>query len=215
MDKVYGVNLSPAVRKVLIVLEAKGIEFERINVIPGQCPDGYEKIHPLKLIPGYEDEQIKLGDSSVICSYIDAKYPEGKSLYPVGNAQRHRALWLERYSDTKLFSLLAGGYFAEKLLAPLLMNRPCNDEKVAQTLEALPEQYRYLEGELAGDFLCGNTMSIADVAVGSLFLNAIYAGLEIDNTHWPKLAAYLDRLLHTPEFLRRKEDDKELLAMFG
>ena len=214
MDKIYGVNMSPAVRKVLLVLETKGVEYERVDVMPFQTPEGYEKIHPLKLIPGYEDGEVTLGDSAVICSYLEEKYPQ-TPVYPQGRAERHRAMFLERYSDTRLFSLLAGGYFAEKFLAPLVLNRPTNEEKIEKTLSLLPAEFSYLENELQGNFLCGDSLTIADCSVGSLFLNASYAGLTIDAEKWPKLAEYLNRLFETPAFLTRKAEDAALLKLMA
>ena len=41
MTTVHGASLSPYSRKVILALEAKGIEFHINPVIPGQFPEGF------------------------------------------------------------------------------------------------------------------------------------------------------------------------------
>ena len=58
----------------------------------------------------------------------------------------------------------------------------------------------------------GEALSIADLSVPSVFLNAHYAGYDVDAKRWPKLAAYLQRLWSHPLYAARREFEKTPLA---
>src|SRR5262245_55656969 len=101
MDKVYGVPLSPFVRKVLLLLEFKGIAYENELVMPFSRDPNFLSKSPLAKIPAYEDEYVTLCDSTVICQYLDDKYPQSP-LYPRNRVEKARALWFEEYSDSQV-----------------------------------------------------------------------------------------------------------------
>ena len=71
MIKVYGVHGSPFVRKVLIALDIKRIEFEIVKQMPFARDPEYQKINPLGKIPTLVDGDLTLGDSKVICKYLE------------------------------------------------------------------------------------------------------------------------------------------------
>ncbi|WP_257265790.1 glutathione S-transferase family protein [Endozoicomonas sp. ONNA2] len=81
MSKLYGVPLSPMVRKVLLALEIKQIDYQLVPVTPFMKPEGFEKISPLKKIPAWQDDKVTLADSTVICEYLEDRYPK-QALYP-------------------------------------------------------------------------------------------------------------------------------------
>lgn len=214
MNKVHGILLSPFVRKVLLTLEHKGQAYENIGVIPGSKAPEFKAISPLGKIPVYEDEYGAVQDSSVICQYLDSKYPS-PSIYPGCPRERAHALWLEEFSDSKLAELLGGGIFFEIIVAPKMMKRPTDEQKVKNTYKLLPPLLEYLESQIsAAEFLIGNTISIADLTVPNFFINAGYAGFSVDKTRWPKLANYLDNMLAHPLFITRLEAEKDILAAF-
>lgn len=210
MNKVHGVEISPFVRKVLLTLEYKGVDYEHITVIPGSGGPDFLKKSPLGKIPLFEDEYITVPDSSIICQYLDEKYPN-PTIYPSSPASRARARWFEEFSDSKLIELLGGGLFFELLVAPRLMGRPTDWKKVAETKRVLPRYLGYLEKEVRpNDFLVDNTFSIADMSVAAMFVNARYAGYEVDKTLWPRLAAYLALVWDFPVFRQRLEKEKPM-----
>ena len=47
MLKVHGVHGSPFVRKVLITLELKGLEYEMVTQMPFAGDEDYKKLNPL------------------------------------------------------------------------------------------------------------------------------------------------------------------------
>ena len=63
MLKVHGVHGSPFVRKVLIALELKGLEYEMVVQMPFTGDEEYKKLNPLGKIPTLVDGDLTLGDS--------------------------------------------------------------------------------------------------------------------------------------------------------
>ena len=66
----------------------------------------------------------------------------------------------------------------------------------------------YLEGQLTGDFLVGNRLTIGDIGVVTQFVNLSYAGVTADAQRWPKVAAYVGRIMARPSFATLIEEDK-------
>jgi glutathione S-transferase len=159
---------------------------------------------PLAKIPAYEDEYTTICDSTVICQYLEDKYPQNP-LYPKHRIEKAKALWFEEYSDSQLREVLGIGYFFEKVVKPKLMGQPTDEAKVKHTLEvALPKTLNYLESEIpASGYLFSSGFSIADLTFGSMFLNARYAGYQIPANRWPRCAAYIDRVFAHPVYVNR------------
>jgi glutathione S-transferase len=65
--QIIGSYLSPYVRKVLVVLELKGIPYEVDPIVPFYGDDRFSEISPIRRIPVLIDDQVTLPDSSVIC----------------------------------------------------------------------------------------------------------------------------------------------------
>lgn len=216
MDKVYGVSLSPFVRKVLLLLEYKGIAYENEPVMPFSKDLAFIRKSPLAKIPAYQDEYVTLCDSTVICQYLEDKYPQNP-LYPRHRVEKARALWLEEYSDTHLREVLIVGYFYEKVVKPKLLRQPTDEAVVKHTLAAtLPKTLDYLESEVpASGFMFSCGFSIADVSFGSMFLNARYAGYSVPAARWPRTAAYIDRVFAHPVYEKRIALEADLAKALG
>jgi len=212
MNRVYGVVLSPFVRKVLLTLEYKGLAYENEPVRPFVNPPSFARISPLRKIPGFTDEYVTLADSSVICDYLEHKYPQ-RPVYPGNPAARARALWFEEYADTALQELLGPGLFFPTLVAPVMFKRPVDPEKTRRSIKALEAHQDYLESELGPEgFLLGGELTIADFSVPAVFLNGRYAGYDVDARRWPRLAAYLQRCWEHPLYRHRIEQEAAPLA---
>ena len=98
--QIIGSYLSPYVRKVLVVLDLKGIPYEVDPIVPFYGSDRFSLISPVRRIPVLIDDQITLPDSSVICQYLEERYPE-PTLYPARLTDRARARWLEEFADSR------------------------------------------------------------------------------------------------------------------
>lgn len=213
MPIIHGVGASPFVRKVRVALAEKGIQYEHDPLVPFGVPDEYKQKSPLGKIPCYEDGDFVLPDSSCIIAYLEKTSPEPR-LYPEDAKQFGRALFYEEYADSKLAET-TGPVFFERFVKPNLMNTPADEERVAEVLrDAVPPVFDYLEGELADDrqFLAGGQFSIADVGIGSQFVNFGHGGESVDASRWPKLAAYVERVHSRPSFKGLIEEEKASVA---
>jgi glutathione S-transferase len=201
MRIVYGVNASPFVRKVRVVLAEKGLDYQHETVFPGpQAPAEFRAISPLGKIPAFRDGDRSLADSSVISAYLERVHPEPR-LYPQDPYEYARALWFEEYADGGLVPVFGPKIFFKRIVGPRFMGQTFDDAEVQQSIATeLPPLFDYLESQLQGDYLVGKTLSIADISVASAFVNLHHAGVRTDAKRWPKLARFIDRILARPSF---------------
>src|SRR4030095_15176457 len=106
--RIIGRYVSPYVRKVLVVLDLKGIPFEIDPIIPFMGDDRFSRLSPVRRIPVLIDDRVTLPDSSVICQYLEDRYPE-PALYPRDVADRARARWLEEFAGTRMGDVFIWG----------------------------------------------------------------------------------------------------------
>src|SRR5215813_12229335 len=92
-----GSPVSPFVRKVMVVAHLKGIAVEIDPLVAFFADDAFEKISPLRRIPVWRDDRVTLADSSVICQYLEDRYPT-PAVYPADIAERAEARFLEEFA---------------------------------------------------------------------------------------------------------------------
>lgn len=187
---VYGSSFSPFVRKTLAFIAGKGLEVDHRPVQFQDRSPEFRACSPLGKIPGFEDGELRLSDSSAICHYVERKYPT-PSLFPDRPEDVGRMVWFEEFNDTVLIAA-AGKVFFNLFAKPRLLNVPPDMPIVERALaEELPPLYDYLEGQIAGPFLVGDRLTLADLAIACPFVNLKLAGHPLDGGRWPKLAGYL------------------------
>lgn len=212
---VYGGSVSPFVRKVRVMLTEKGVDYTLEQVNPFMPPPEFLAISPLKRIPVLRDtdrpEPNTLPDSSIICDYIEHKYPK-PALYPADPFERAKALWYEEYADSVMATNIGGGLFFERVVKKMMRGQ--TDEAVCQmTLtEKLPPLFDHLELEVGSkEFLAGGAFSIADISIGTMFVNFEHAGEKLDAKRWPKLAAYVEKMHARPSFKAMLDEERPLV----
>jgi glutathione S-transferase len=151
--RIIGSYLSPYVRKALVVLEHKGIAYEIDPIVPFFGDDRFSKLSPLRRIPVLIDGAVTLSDSSVICQYLEDRYPT-PAVYPADIADRARARWLEEYADSRMGDVFIWRLFNEVAIKPFVWGGATDTESVQRTLtEDIPEVLAYLES-LPGGRVC-------------------------------------------------------------
>ncbi len=213
MLKLFGANVSPFVRKVKVVLAEKNLPFEQEQSSPFPPSAELRKMSPLGRIPAFTDGDKVLADSSIISAYLERIHPQ-PALYPSDPYDYARALWFEEYADGGLAPIIGARMFFNKVVGPRLMKLPFDEalfEKAEN--EVLPPMFSYLEGELRGDFLVGNSLTIGDISVGTQFVNLLLAGVTLDASKWPKLSAYLGRIHSRPSFKPLIDGDKKVFGV--
>jgi glutathione S-transferase len=206
--RIVGSYVSPYVRKVLVVLDLKGVPYEIDPITPFMGDERFSKLSPVRRIPVLIDDRVTLPDSSVICQYLEDRYPE-PALYPADIADRARARWLEEFADTRMGEVLIWRLFNEVIIRRFVWGEETDHAVVHKTLtEDAPNMLDYLESQLpATGFLFGPP-SIADIAIACPFRNAAYARFATDAARWPISAAFVERVLSLDSFqkLRPFED---------
>jgi glutathione S-transferase len=211
-----GGSVSPFVRKVRVALTEKGIAYQHEQVNPFAPPPGYRDISPLGKIPALKDGDRHLCDSSVICAYLERRFPT-PALYPSEPYDYARTLWIEEFMDGGVVPITGQKIFFPLVIQPFLSGGqapPPEAEAAAQKAWDDHEPHlAYLEKQLGDrEFFVGDALTIADIAVASPLLNAKYAGFAPDRKRLPKLRAFLDRLWARPSF---KAAIDEEMPIFG
>lgn len=194
MIKLYGVILSPYVRKTLFVLTKKQLAFELIPQMPFNVDENYKKISPLGKVPALTDGELSLADSTVICEYLEDAYPE-IAAYPSDCKQKAKARWFEEYGGTKVTEVTASIFF-QRFVSPQMLKKQPDEALIADIISnKLPPVLAYLEQQLPEQgFLFGDDILTADIAIVSPFINASIVGYSPDSEQWPKVSAFIDRV---------------------
>lgn len=209
--KVFGNSLSPYVRKTLAFAAEKGIEVELVAAGMGQGPAEFKQASPFGKMPGFQDGDFLISDSTAIITYLEAIKPE-PNLIPLDPRGRARAIWYEEFGDT-IVGACGGALFFNRVVAPRFMGRE-GDLAAADQAEKvqLPKIMDYLEATIpASGFLVEDRITLADIAVASPFENAHLAGCPLDAARWPKTAKYVEAILARPSYAKWVEQGR---AMF-
>lgn len=210
MIKIYGINVSAFVRKVRVVLAEKGIPYELVPTNPAAPDAEFLALTPLGKVPVLQDETVVLPDSSVIVAYLERRYPR-PALLPEDPAQYGRALFYEEYGDTVVYGALIP-VFLQRVFIPYVLKGTPDQKVIADALGRTPAVLDYLEGELADrEWLAGGQFSVADISVAAPFVNWSHAGEKVDGKRWPKVTAYLERVLGRPSFRSLIEEENATL----
>lgn len=209
--RIVGSYLSPYVRKVLVCLDIKGIAYEIDPIVPFYGNDEFARLSPVRRIPVLIDDSVTLVDSSVICEYLDERYPE-PSLFPKGPQLRARARWLEEFADTRMGEVFIWRLFNQLVIRRFVWGETPDEQVLRKTREEdIPQVLDYLEGELPpAGFLFG-AICLADIAVASFFRNASFARFSIDAGRWPTTASFVARVLNHASFAKLRPFEELLL----
>ena len=205
--KLYGAALSPFVRKTRVFMQEKDIPFEAIHIDPNNPPEDFVKLNPLKRIPVLQHGDRVIADSAVICRYLESLFPE-TPLYPTDPWDQARCSWFEKFADYELGTTCTFSVFRNRVIMPLI-GKACDEEKVQKALSTtMPPLFAYLDQELAGkDYLLGEQMTIADIALASQLVNLRHGGEAVDPGRFPNLAAHTARMHARPGFAKAIEKE--------
>jgi RNA polymerase-associated protein len=75
--------------RVRMVLAAKGVVYDRVEARPDKPPEDLGDLNPYGTLPTLVDRDLVLHDTSVICEYLDERYPH-PPLMPIDPLSRAR-----------------------------------------------------------------------------------------------------------------------------
>jgi glutathione S-transferase len=217
---VLGGGVSPFVRKVRVFLAEKGVDYQFEPVNPFGPPEGWREISPLGRIPAFKDGDKIINDSSIICAYIERRFPK-PALYPSDDYEYARAVWFEEFADGGMIATMGPKTFFPCVLKPLFGGKSEPDPADVASAEKCvaeecPKFWDYLEQELGdNDYFVGNRLTIADIGVATGFVNLRYAGFAPERKRWPKLRAFIDRMHGRPSFKAAMAEDAPFAKRAG
>ena len=214
--KILGGNVSPFVRKVRAFCAEKGIPYELEQINPFNPPAGWREKSPLGRIPALDHDGRIVNDSSVICAYLERIQPE-PPLYPKDDYEYARAAWIEEFIDGAVTPIGGPKIFQPVVLRPLMAQKPAEPAAIEAAEKVVSEElgplFTYLEAQLGGnEFFVGNRLSIADLAVATVFVNLRHAGFPPDRAKFPKLAAFVERMHARPSFKACIEEERPVFG---
>ena len=183
---VVGSYLSPYVRKVLACVRLKDLTYEIDPIVPFYGNADFKAHSPLRRIPLLFHEGHVINDSSVICEYLNDRFPNrGAPLYPAEPHLRAEARWVEELADTRICEVNIWGLWNEDV--PPLADY-CESKLMPRTTTSARKRV----------FLFGEQPMAADIALAASFRNLELAGDDLTTIfapRWPLWSAYLQRVL--------------------
>ncbi len=207
--------VSPFVRKVLVTLHIKGIDYELdpINVFAGS--ERFTALNPLRQVPVLVHGDLEIADSTVICEYLEELQPS-PSIYPDSRADRARARWIEEYADTRLADVLIWRFFMQKAIKPAVWQEAPDRRLVEEATNTLiPRELGWLESRLPAEGFLFGSPTLADYSIASMFRTAAFADFSIDRNRWPCSADFVDRVNGLPAMTRLTPYENATFARSG
>ncbi|WP_017462668.1 glutathione S-transferase N-terminal domain-containing protein [Dyella ginsengisoli] len=173
--------------RVRLLLAAKGVSYERVMVEPGQPPEDLVDLNPYASTPTLVDRDLVLYDTSVICEYLDERYPH-PPLMPIDPLSRARlrlaAVRIERDWLPEVDTIRAGGRPADAARKRLR----------EQLLASLP-LFK------AARFFVNPEMSLADCLVAPVVWRLPWLGVDLGKEGRP-IVDYGERLFNSQGYAR-------------
>ena len=147
--------LCPYVQRAAIMLQEKGLAFERRDIDLANKPDWFLKISPLGKTPVLMVGDVALFESAVICEYLDETVLPRMHPNNALDRARHRA-WME--FGSAILNLIAAFYNAG------------DEAALSSRAREIRSRFQQLESSLSpGPFFDGTRFSIVDAVFGPVF----------------------------------------------
>ena len=179
-----------------LVLAAKGVTYERVIVEPGKPPEDLLDLNPYASTPTLVDRDLTLFDTSVVCEYLDERYPH-PPLMPIDPLSRARlrvaAVRIEKDWVTEVDAIRAGGRPADAARKRLR-------EQMLGTLPVFK----------AAKFFLNPEMSLVDCLVAPVIWRLPWLGVELGREGKP-IVDYGERLFYSQGFARSMTDQEKAM----
>ena len=195
---IYGPPMSRAMRTLWMAHEL-GLDFrheygfQEDALVP---TEGLMAANPMGQVPAIDDDGFALSESMAINIYLAKKHGKLVPVTPEDEARTLRwSFWVMTAVEVTLLDVL--------LNTRGLRGRKQDPEAAAAGIATLQKPFNVLNDALSGrDYLLGDTFSVADLNVASVFAWARAAG--IDFAEQPHLDAWLGRCLSREAAVRAR-----------
>ncbi|HMM66948.1 MAG TPA: glutathione S-transferase N-terminal domain-containing protein [Dokdonella sp.] len=182
--------------RVRLVLSAKGVSYDHVVVDLDNPPEDLIELNPYNSVPTLVDRDLVLYDTSVICEYLDERYPH-PPLMPVDPLSRARLrlamVRLENDWLTLVDQIEEGGRGAEAA-------RKALREEVVSNAPAFKASKFFLSPEI----------SLADCAFAPLIWRFQALGISLPREAQP-IVDYGERIFHSQAFVRSMTAEERAL----
>ncbi|WP_426700402.1 glutathione S-transferase N-terminal domain-containing protein [Rhodanobacter sp. Col0626] len=179
-----------------LVLAAKGVSYDRVLVDPAKPPEDLIDLNPYASTPTLVDRDLTLFDTSVVCEYLDERYPH-PPLMPIDPQSRARlrvaAVRIEKDWLTEVDAIRAGGRPADSARKRLR-------EQMLSTVPLFK----------ASKFFLNPEMSLADCLVVPVIWRLPWLGVDLGREGKP-IIDYGERLFHSQGFARSMTDQEKAM----
>ncbi|XP_029962610.1 glutathione S-transferase omega-1-like [Salarias fasciatus] len=186
--RIYSMRFCPFAQRTLLVLIAKGIKYEVVNVHLVDKPDWFLEKNPLGLVPTLETSAGEvIFESPITCDYLDEVYPGKKLLPPTPLEKAQQRMMLEQFK-------IPGYYYR------ITMGRK-KGEDVSGLLSELKDSFTKLDAVLTKKktkFFGGDSITMIDYMIWPWFerLEVFDVKQCVDSA--PELKKWIERMLEDP-----------------
>ena len=203
-------TFSPFVRKVMLTLEYKGLEYNHDPLNPFTERERLLKLNPRGAVPVLIIDGKPMAESADICHWLDEYHPS-PAIYSNKPSVKTAIEEKEKWADSELASIFGGGLFFQKVIKPLFLKQEGDDERIqlCMTVKA-PEVLDKLELSVPEEGYACEEFSIADLAVSGWLRLGMLSGFEISESQYPRLVKYLRRVYNIPAYACILERENQL-----
>ncbi|KAM4033019.1 glutathione S-transferase omega-1-like isoform 2-T2 [Anomaloglossus baeobatrachus] len=203
--RLYSMRFCPFAQRAMLVLVAKGIKHEIVNINLKNKPDWFFEKSPLGLVPSIEMSDGKIiYESPIVCDYLDEVFPKNKLTPADPYEKAQQKILLEHFSavTTAVYKIV----YANK-------EKRDTTEVKAQFFE----KYKKLEEALTkrnSPYFGGEAVSMIDYMIWPWFERFIFFDVVEFLEKTPRVNAWYKRMLQDPA-VKKTFTDPEILVGFG
>ena len=186
MTRLYHLPGSRSTRVLWLLEEIGGGHELEVMAKEERKSDEHARRHPLRRVPVLETDGRFLFESAALLLQLADLHPDARLNFDLGTHERGLVYQWTLFAMTEL----------EPPILELLRSRETDEARAGKAVEAFGAAARAVEDALADrEFLVGDRLSVADIAVGSV----LFFGRRMELTGGlPGVEAYLERLEARP-----------------
>ncbi|XP_044154973.1 glutathione S-transferase omega-1-like [Bufo gargarizans] len=187
--RIYGMRFCPYVQRAILVLVAKGIKHEVVNINLKNKPDWFFEKSPLGLVPSIETSDDKIiYESLIICDYLDEAFP-GVKLTPADPYEKaQQKILLEHFN-------------AVRILAFNILLARTKNEDYSELKTKVFEKFKPFEEALTKrniPYLGGESLSMIDYMIWPWFERLHVSDITEVLEKMPRINAWYKLMLQDP-----------------
>ncbi|CAG5081958.1 Oidioi.mRNA.OKI2018_I69.PAR.g10002.t1.cds [Oikopleura dioica] len=152
-----------------------------------QMADDFVAMNPAHLVPTIKDGDFVLWESRAIMQYLCNKFDKENKFYPADLEARAKVDYLLNFDLGTLYRAI-GEY-----IYPIWLHNAAPDQ---EKLKVMEEKFDFMENHLfkKGDYLTGESPTIADISISCSFYNATYVGYQFCPEKYPKITTFREKM---------------------